>query len=71
MRLLQEKEILLRCFTQNIDTLERIAGVESDRIVEAHGSFATSRCIDCSKEVFLLSSYCLVLRMMLMVVPER
>ena len=40
----------MRCFTQNIDTLERIAGVEDDKIVEAHGSFATSRCIDCSKE---------------------
>lgn len=47
MRLLQEKGILLRCFTQNIDTLERMAGVTAENIVEAHGSFATSRCIDC------------------------
>ena len=39
--------MLLRCFTQNIDTLERMAGVVSDNIVEAHGSFATNRCIDC------------------------
>ena len=35
------------CFTQNIDTLERRAGVPIDKIVEAHGSFATQRCIDC------------------------
>lgn len=37
-------------FTQNIDCLEREAGVPGDLIVEAHGSFATQRCIDCKKE---------------------
>jgi len=51
IRLLQEKDMLLRCFTQNIDTLERMAGVHPDNIVEAHGSFANSRCIDCRLEV--------------------
>ncbi|CAO1622499.1 unnamed protein product [Parajaminaea phylloscopi] len=51
LRLLDEKGKLLRIFTQNIDTLERIAGVPADRIVEAHGSFATSRCLRCQKEV--------------------
>lgn len=40
---------LKRVFTQNIDTLERIAGIPSELIVEAHGSFATSRCIDCKR----------------------
>ena len=35
------------CFTQNIDTLERRAGVPDDKLVEAHGSFATHACIDC------------------------
>jgi NAD-dependent histone deacetylase SIR2 len=34
-------------FTQNIDCLERAAGIPPDRIVEAHGSFASQRCIDC------------------------
>lgn len=34
-------------FTQNIDCLERAAGVPADRIIEAHGSFATQRCVDC------------------------
>jgi NAD-dependent SIR2 family protein deacetylase len=38
------------CFTQNIDTLERRAGVPAEKIVEAHGSFATQRCIDCRRE---------------------
>ena len=51
IRLLQDKYMLLRCFTQNIDTLERVAGVLPDHIVEAHGSFAVSRCIDCKLEV--------------------
>jgi NAD+-dependent protein deacetylase SIR2 len=51
IRLMQEKGCLLKCFTQNIDTLERIAGVKPELIVEAHGSFATSRCIDCKKPV--------------------
>lgn len=37
-------------FTQNIDCLERAAGVPSDKIVEAHGSFATQRCIECQVE---------------------
>ena len=38
---------MLRLFTQNIDCLEREAGVPDDKIVEAHGSFATQRCIEC------------------------
>lgn len=37
-------------FTQNIDCLERVAGVPSDKIIEAHGSFATQRCIECQEE---------------------
>ncbi|XP_030331013.1 NAD-dependent protein deacetylase sirtuin-2 [Strigops habroptila] len=45
MRLLQDKGLLLRCYTQNIDTLERVAGLEPERLVEAHGSFFTSHCL--------------------------
>ena len=29
---------------QNIDTLERAAGVPEELLVEAHGSFATAKC---------------------------
>ncbi|TEB20676.1 NAD-dependent deacetylase sirtuin-2 [Coprinellus micaceus] len=50
VRLLNEKKLLLKCFTQNIDTLERLAGVPDDKIIEAHGSFATQRCIECKTE---------------------
>ncbi|XP_049858280.1 NAD-dependent protein deacetylase sirtuin-2 [Schistocerca gregaria] len=47
IRLLQEKGLLLRHYTQNIDTLERVAGIPGEKIVEAHGTFHTSHCIDC------------------------
>lgn len=48
--LLAKKGLLRMLFTQNIDCLERRAGVPGDKIVEAHGSFATQRCIDCKTE---------------------
>lgn len=48
--LLNKKGRLLKLFTQNIDCLEREAGVPADKIVEAHGSFATQRCIECQTE---------------------
>lgn len=39
LRTSQEADLLARySFTQNIDTLERIAGVEDDLIIEAHGT---------------------------------
>jgi NAD-dependent histone deacetylase SIR2 len=41
INLLHKKGLLLKLFTQNIDCLEREAGVPGDLIVEAHGSFAT------------------------------
>lgn len=46
-----ELGVLRRVYTQNIDTLERIAGVHPDKIVEAHGSFAENHCIECGKTV--------------------
>ncbi|KZP08669.1 SIR2-domain-containing protein [Athelia psychrophila] len=48
IKLLADKQLLQICLTQNIDTLERRAGVPPALIVEAHGSFASQRCIDCS-----------------------
>ncbi|KAL1714719.1 DHS-like NAD/FAD-binding domain-containing protein, partial [Schizophyllum commune] len=49
INLLYKKNKLQMCFTQNIDTLERMAGVPEHRIIEAHGSFATQKCIECGK----------------------
>ncbi|KAK7037229.1 Sir2 histone deacetylase Hst2 [Paramarasmius palmivorus] len=50
IRLLDQQNLLSLCLTQNIDTLERRAGVPEEKIVEAHGSFATQRCVTCKKE---------------------
>ncbi|KAK2807341.1 hypothetical protein FQN50_005496 [Emmonsiellopsis sp. PD_5] len=47
IKLLYDKGRLLKLFTQNIDCLEREAGVPGEMIVEAHGSFASHSCIDC------------------------
>lgn len=45
-----DKGYLRRCYTQNIDTLERRAGVSPDKIIEAHGSFHGNHCIECLEE---------------------
>ncbi|KAF1943894.1 NAD-dependent deacetylase sirtuin-2 [Clathrospora elynae] len=47
--LLHQKGLLLKLFTQNIDCLEREAGVPGDKIIEAHGSFAKQGCVECKK----------------------
>ena len=39
--------VLLRCYTQNIDGLEELAGIPREKIVQAHGGFDSARCIDC------------------------
>lgn len=49
LKLLHDKGLLLKLFTQNIDCLEREVGIPAESIVEAHGSFATQSCITCKK----------------------
>ena len=48
--LLAKKGLLLKHYTQNIDGLERIAGVPEEKIVESHGTFYTAHCTVCKKE---------------------
>jgi NAD-dependent deacetylase sirtuin 2 len=50
IKLLEKKSLLLRHFTQNIDTLEREAGISDEKIVEAHGAFHKGHCIRCWKD---------------------
>ncbi|KAK8145358.1 Sir2 histone deacetylase Hst2 [Beauveria asiatica] len=50
LSLLARKGLLHMLFTQNIDCLERAAGVPPEKIIEAHGSFATQRCVECKEE---------------------
>ncbi|CEL62012.1 NAD-dependent histone deacetylase SIR2 [Rhizoctonia solani AG-1 IB] len=49
IRLLEDRDILLRNYTQNIDTLETEVGVT--RVLQCHGSFATATCIECKTKV--------------------
>lgn len=49
IKLLETKGKLLRNYTQNIDTLEQIAGIK--RIIQCHGSFAMAKCIECDYRV--------------------
>lgn len=44
--LLNDKGMLQRCYTQNIDGLERMANLPAEKLVEAHGTFATARCVN-------------------------
>lgn len=48
VRLLDQKEKLLRVYTQNIDNLEAAAGIEPSKVVHCHGTLATSTCCTCS-----------------------
>jgi len=51
VRRLHEEGLLLRCYTQNIDGLERIAGVPEELLVEAHGHFRSAHGVDTYQEV--------------------
>lgn len=50
LKLLEDKGILMNVFSQNIDSLEVKAGLSSDKLVQAHGHFNSSHCIECDKE---------------------
>ncbi|XP_006274945.3 NAD-dependent protein deacetylase sirtuin-3, mitochondrial isoform X1 [Alligator mississippiensis] len=49
LRLLHDKDLLMRLYTQNIDGLERVAGIPPNSLVEAHGTFATATCTVCRR----------------------
>ncbi|KAH9280153.1 NAD-dependent protein deacetylase sirtuin-1 [Echinococcus granulosus] len=49
IRLLERKSKLLRNYTQNIDTLEQVAGIK--KVIQCHGSFATASCVSCGYKV--------------------
>jgi len=48
IKLLQDRGILLRNYTQNIDGLEVLAGVDPDKVIECHGHFRSAKCVDCN-----------------------
>eukprot|EP00960_Hanusia_phi_P043600 756141-Hanusia_phi.AAC.7 len=47
--LLEQKQKLLRNYSQNIDTLEQKANIK--RVINCHGSFATATCVSCGHRV--------------------
>ena len=51
IRLLQDKGILLKVYTQNIDGLEIEAGVKQENCMQAHGTIVTSSCVSCRAKV--------------------
>lgn len=48
--LLQKKGLLLKYYTQNIDDLDRRAGLEYPKLVECHGTYRTATCLNCHKK---------------------
>ena len=51
IRLLQDKQKLLTNYTQNIDNIEAYAGIDPERLIQCHGSWATASCRKCNTEV--------------------
>eukprot|EP01031_Cornospumella_fuschlensis_P029860 gene29860-36052_t len=50
IRKLQDEDVLMYNYTQNIDGLELEAGVRLDKLVQAHGHMRSARCISCRVE---------------------
>lgn len=48
--LLEKKGLLLKYYTQNIDDLDRRAGLKYPKLVECHGTYRTSTCLKCHKK---------------------
>jgi len=47
IKLLEDKGILLRNYTQNIDGMEVMTGVDPSKVIECHGHFRSAKCVDC------------------------
>jgi len=50
IKLLDQKGLLLRLYTQNIDGLEAESGLSDEKVTYAHGSFNKSHCLACNYE---------------------
>jgi len=49
--MLEEKGILSQYFTQNIDGLDKLAGISDEKLVQVHGSFDSNHCCVCEQSV--------------------
>ncbi|VDN17115.1 unnamed protein product [Gongylonema pulchrum] len=60
IRLLDQKGLLLRWYTQNIDSLEFATGIDTEKLVTAHGCHHTSTCLSCEAKYdqdWIMSGY--------------
>eukprot|EP01059_Diplonema_ambulator_P031915 TRINITY_DN6014_c0_g1_i6.p1 TRINITY_DN6014_c0_g1~~TRINITY_DN6014_c0_g1_i6.p1 ORF type:complete len:733 (+),score=173.05 TRINITY_DN6014_c0_g1_i6:1271-3469(+) len=48
LKLLDDKGLLRRVYTQNVDDLEVKAGIPRERVVQCHGTFGKLRCTGCA-----------------------
>jgi NAD-dependent deacetylase sirtuin 2 len=55
MKLIQDKNLLGSIWTQNIDGLERLAGIDPTKLFECHGHFYTFHCLSCGMDFSLES----------------
>ena len=51
IKLLQDKGCLQTNYTQNIDNVEELVGIDRERLIQCHGSFATASCRKCRHRV--------------------
>jgi NAD-dependent deacetylase sirtuin 2 len=49
IKLLDDKGVLLRHYTQNIDGLEELTGLSDLKTIQAHGHIRSGSCLNCSK----------------------
>lgn len=57
IHLLNSHNMLLRCYTQNIDGLEKLAGLPDDKVIHAHGVLDKCHCLKCHQQYPL--NYCM------------
>lgn len=50
IKLLDNNDLLLRCYSQNVDGLEKAAGLPSSKVINAHGVMDVCHCLDCGQE---------------------
>ena len=50
IKMLHDKGLLQRVYTQNIDSLEKEAGLPTEAVIAAHGNFDTAHCIECGED---------------------
>lgn len=51
LTVLQSQKKLLTNYTQNIDGLEKAAGICNDNLVQCHGTWETATCLTCGKQI--------------------